>query len=46
WALGVGAAAGFAAAIVAIGMLSRSGGEAERRSQEARRSEVNLPQQR
>ena len=29
WALGVGAAAGFAAAIVAIGVLCRSGGEAE-----------------
>src|SRR5262249_10542300 len=29
WALGVGAAAGFAAAVVAIGALSRSGGETE-----------------
>jgi hypothetical protein len=29
WALGIGAAAGFAAAIVAIGVLCRSGGEAE-----------------
>jgi MFS family permease len=32
WALGVGAAAGFAAAIVAIIALSRSGGEAWRQS--------------
>ena len=30
WALGVGAAAGFAAAIVAIGALFRSGGQAKR----------------
>ncbi|MBR0754634.1 MFS transporter [Bradyrhizobium jicamae] len=39
WALGVGAAAGFAAAIVAIGALARFRGEAE---QYAQRSEVNL----
>jgi MFS family permease len=32
WALGVGAAAGFAAAIVAMIALSRSGGEAEHNS--------------
>ncbi|MHC2338287.1 MFS transporter [Bradyrhizobium sp. USDA 4454] len=45
WALGAGAAAGFAAALVALGMLSRSGGQGKLRGQEARRSEVNLPQQ-
>ncbi|MES5484737.1 MFS transporter [Bradyrhizobium sp. INPA03-11B] len=43
WALGVGAAAGFAAALVALAMLSRLDGEAELRSQEARRIEVSLP---
>jgi MFS family permease len=35
WALGVGAASGFAAAIVAIGMLARSGGEVEHRQTSA-----------
>ncbi|MCC8982737.1 MFS transporter [Bradyrhizobium acaciae] len=46
WALGVGATAGFAAALVALGMLSRLDDEAEDSSQEARRNEVSLPQQR
>jgi MFS family permease len=46
WALGIGAAAGFAAAIVAIGVLSRSGGEAEHASHHSQKSEFNLPRQR
>jgi MFS family permease len=35
WALGVGAVSGFAAAIVAIGVLARSGGEVEHRQTSA-----------
>lgn len=46
WALGVGAAAGFAAAIVAIGAQSRRGGAAERGGEHGQESEFNLPQQR
>jgi MFS family permease len=46
WALGVGAAAGFAAAIVAVGALSRLGGEAEHGGHHPQKSEFNLPQQR
>ena len=46
WALGVGAAAGFAAAIVAIAALSRSGGEAEHSGHHSQESEFNLPQRR
>ena len=46
WALGVGAAAGFAAAIVAMGVLSRSGGEAEHDGHHSQESEFNLPSQR
>jgi len=46
WALGVGAAAGFAAAIVAIVALSRSGGQAKHGGHHSQKSELNLPQQR
>jgi len=44
WALGVGAASGFAAAIVAIGVLVRSGSEVD--GHHPQKSELNQPQQR
>jgi MFS family permease len=46
WALGVGAAAGFAAAMVAIGALSRSGGEVDHGGRYGQNNEFDLPQQR
>ncbi len=43
WALGVGAASGFAAAIVAIGELSRSGGEAGHGDRPSQAGDFDLP---